>query len=150
MELSGREWGFGDAGGWLGKTVDAAMGEGDLARRAWVVFCPEGEGEREIMPDAILGLPMDLKTVSRVFSILRRERVKISCFLYQKGAENIRGARRITRNYTHLEERFPLLDSSNIHSWLPEMHRLQGGPCSAPTHFIFNRLQTVHALISKN
>lgn len=45
----------------------------------WV--CAEGEGEREIIPDAILGLPIDLKTVSRVFSILRSERVRISCFL---------------------------------------------------------------------
>lgn len=28
------------------------------------------------------------------------------------------------------------------------MQRLQGGPCSAPTHFIFRRRQTVHALRS--
>ncbi len=33
-----------------------------------------------------------------------------------------------------------------MHSWLPARQRLQGGPCSAPTHFILRRLQTVHAL----
>lgn len=43
--------------------------------------CAEGEGEREIMPEAMLGLPMDRRTVSSVRSILRKERVRISCFL---------------------------------------------------------------------
>lgn len=47
---------------------------------------------------------------------------------------------------THLVDRLPRFDSSNIHSWLPVWHRLHGGPCSAPTHFIFKRLQTVQAL----
>lgn len=75
----------------MGKEVDGVIGDGDLARRAWVVFCVEGEGEREIMPDAMLGLPMDLKTVSRVFSILRRDRVKISCFLYPRKNKRKRG-----------------------------------------------------------
>jgi hypothetical protein len=40
-----------------------------------------GEGERESMPDAMDGLPIDRRTVSRVRSILRRERVRSSCFL---------------------------------------------------------------------
>lgn len=40
-----------------------------------------GDGEREIIPDAILGFPIDLNTVSSVFSILRSDRVKSSCFL---------------------------------------------------------------------
>lgn len=49
---------------------------------------------------------------------------------------------------TYLLDRLPRLDSSNMHSWLPAVQRLQGGPCSAPTHFIFRRRQTVHALNS--
>ena len=57
-------------------------GEG-VAMRACVpcVVCADGDGERDSMPDAILGLPRDRRTVSRVRSILRRERVRISCFL---------------------------------------------------------------------
>ena len=47
---------------------------------------------------------------------------------------------------THFEDRFPRLDSSKIHSWFPDKHLLHGGPCSAPTHFILSRLQTVQAL----
>jgi hypothetical protein len=43
-------------------------------------------------------------------------------------------------------ERLPRLDSSKMHSWLPATQRLQGGPCSAPTHFILSRRQTVQAL----
>lgn len=43
--------------------------------------CADGEGDRDIMPEAMLGLPKDRSTVSRVRSILRRERVRISCFL---------------------------------------------------------------------
>lgn len=43
--------------------------------------CPDGEGEREIMPEAMLGLPNERSTVSSVRSILRSERVRISCFL---------------------------------------------------------------------
>lgn len=105
--------------------MGAGGGEGDSARRACVpAVCAEGEGEREIMPEAMLGLPMDRRTVSRVRSILRNERVRISCFF---------------------EDLFPRLDSSKIHSWFPDKHLLHGGPCSAPTHFILSRLQTVHA-----
>lgn len=33
------------------------------------------------MPEAMLGFPSDRSTVSNVRSILRRERVRISCFL---------------------------------------------------------------------
>jgi hypothetical protein len=40
-----------------------------------------GLGEREIIPLAMLGLPMLRSTVSSVRSILRRLRVRISCFL---------------------------------------------------------------------
>lgn len=69
---------------------------------------------------------MDLRTVSSVRSIFRRDLVKSSVFL-------------------GLDDRFPRLDSSKMHSWLPVMQRLQGGPCSAPTHFIFKRRHTVHA-----
>lgn len=47
---------------------------------------------------------------------------------------------------TYLVERLPLFDSSKIHSWFPVWQRLQGGPFSAPTHFIFKRRQTVQAL----
>jgi hypothetical protein len=64
--------------------VDVGAGEGDLARRACVgAFWAEGDGEREIIPETMLGLPIDLRTVSRVFSILRRERVRSSCFLWR-------------------------------------------------------------------
>ena len=45
-----------------------------------------------------------------------------------------------------MDERFPRFDSSKIHSLWPDWQRLQGGPFSAPTHFIFRRRQTVHAL----
>ena len=44
-------------------------------------------------------------------------------------------------------ERFPRLDSSKMHSWFPAWQRLQGGPFSAPTHFILSRRHTIHALI---
>jgi hypothetical protein len=40
-----------------------------------------GEGERETMPEAMEGLPMERKTVSRVCSIFRKDRVRSSCFL---------------------------------------------------------------------
>ena len=40
-----------------------------------------GDGDREIMPDAMLGLPIDLSTVSKVRSIFRRDLVRSSCFL---------------------------------------------------------------------
>ena len=46
----------------------------------------------------------------------------------------------------HLVDRLPRLLSSKMHSWFPVWQRLHGGPCSAPTHFIFNRRQTVQAL----
>ena len=55
----------------------------------------------------------------------------------------------INEHRTHLVDRLPRLDSSKIHSWLPVWQRLQGGPCSAPTHFIFKRRQTVQALSEK-
>ena len=49
---------------------------------AWVFWvCSDGEGERESMPEVMLGLPSERRTVSRVLSILRKERVRISCFL---------------------------------------------------------------------
>ena len=57
-------------------------GEGDWARRACVpAACAEGEGEREFVPGGMPGLPMVRRTVSRVRSILRKERVSTSCFL---------------------------------------------------------------------
>lgn len=87
---------------------------------AWAV----GDGDRDTMPDVMPGLPIDRRTVSRVLSIFRSERVRSSCFF---------------------EERLPRFDSSKIHSWLPAAHRLQGPPCSAPTHFILRRRQTVQA-----
>jgi len=62
--------------------VGAGDSWGDSARRAWVpAACAEGEDEREIMPEAMLGFPMVRRTVSRVRSILRKERVRTSCFL---------------------------------------------------------------------
>ena len=99
-----------------------------------------GDGEREIIPEARLGFPMERRTVSIVFSIFRRERVRISCFLWRvkEGPER--------EGDGYFDERFPRLDSSKTHSWLLARQRLQGGPCSAPTHFILRRLQTVHAL----
>lgn len=70
-------------------------GEGE-ASKAWVVAVwLEGEGDRDIYPEAISGLPIERRTVSNVRSIFRRERVRSSCFL---------------------DERLPLFDSSNIHS----------------------------------
>lgn len=82
--LSGREWSFGEEG-WGKVEVDGeGEGEEEWARRAWVEFWvvgSAGEGEREIMPEARLGFPMERRTVSSVFSIFRRERVRISCFL---------------------------------------------------------------------
>jgi hypothetical protein len=50
------------------------------------------------------------------------------------------------RRWTYLAERFPRLDSSKMHSWLPVRQRLQGGPFSASTHFILRRRHTVQAL----
>lgn len=59
------------------------------------------------------------------------------------------------RRHAHTEkgrqyfvERFPRFDSSKMHSWFPAWQRLQGGPFSAPTHFIFSRRHTIHALIA--
>jgi len=87
--LSGKEWSFGEVGGLIaGDFVDeqAAEGEGgwsDCARRAWVALLLGfgGDDERETMPDAMLGLPIDLSTVSKVRSIFLRDLVKSSCFL---------------------------------------------------------------------
>lgn len=100
-------------------------GEGE-ASKAWVFsIWLEGEGDLDIHPEAMSGLPIERRTVSNVRSIFRRERVSSSCFL---------------------DERLPLFDSSNIHSCPPARHRLQGGPCSAPTHFILRRRHTIQAL----
>ena len=67
------------------------------------------------MPEAMLGFPKERKTVSKVRSILRRERVKISCFL---GLEKLvfHSNSTIFEAITYFVERFPLLDSSKIHS----------------------------------
>lgn len=103
--------------------------------------CGSGDGDRETMPETILGFPMERRTVSKVFSILRRDRESNSCFLRE-----IREGSIHWKVKTYLDERFPRLDSSKIHSWFPEMQRLHGGPCSAPTHFILRRRHTVQAL----
>jgi len=44
----------------------------------------DGEGDLETIPDAMLGLPMDLSTVSRVRSIFLSDLVRSSCFLVLK------------------------------------------------------------------
>lgn len=71
------------------------------------------------------GFPNDRRTMSSVFSILLNDRWRASDFFV---------------------ERFPRLLSSKTHSWPPVSHRLQGGPFSAPTHFILSLRQTVQAL----
>ena len=48
------------------------------------LFVFDGEGDLEIMPDAMLGFPIDLSTVSRVRSIFLRDLVRSSCFLVLK------------------------------------------------------------------
>ena len=89
-ELSESECSFGKPGGILiiseigGMVVEGQSGgdEGDWARSAWVpAVCTKSEDKREIMPKAMLEFPIDRRTVSRVRSILRKERVRISCFL---------------------------------------------------------------------
>ena len=73
-------------------------GEGEFARSACVpTVCADGEGEREIMPEAMLGLPIERRTVSSVRSILRSERVRISCFLDEKGVKKGGGKKRKRR-----------------------------------------------------
>jgi hypothetical protein len=58
------------------------VGDGEAARSACVdAAWPEGEGERDTIPEARLGLPIERKTVSSVRSIFLRDRVNISCFL---------------------------------------------------------------------
>ncbi len=89
----------------------------------------------------MVGFPIDFKTVSSVRSIFRMDLVRISCFL-----KEISNGPRCALDGTHFEDRLPRFDSSKMHSWLPAWQRLHGGPCSAPTHFIFSRRQTVHAL----
>jgi hypothetical protein len=69
-------------------------------------------GERDTIPEVIPGLPIDRSTVSSVRSILRRERVRISCFLLQ--SQNICNQRK--EKEADFEDLFPRLDSSNIHS----------------------------------
>lgn len=76
----------------------------------------EGDGEREIIPEAVLGFPRDLKTVSKVFSIFFMERARISCFLGLKWLKDMDACR---YRPTHLVERLPRFDSSKTHSWLP-------------------------------
>lgn len=56
-------------------------GEGVANNTCVPCVCAEGEAERESMPDAMLGFPNERRTVSSVLSILRNERVRISCFL---------------------------------------------------------------------
>ena len=80
--------------------------------------------------------------MSNVRSIFRRDRVKISCFL---GLQMSLWTQ-VERSGAHLVDRLPRLDSSKMHSWLPVSHLLQGGPFSAPTHFILRRRHTVQAL----
>ena len=53
------------------------------------------------------------------------------------------------KGHTYLEDRFPRLLSSKMHSWPPVWQRLHGGPCSAPTHFILRRRQTVQARLPR-
>lgn len=77
---------------------------------------------------------------------MRNERVSISCFLFRQSALR----RYVSGDKAYLEERLPRFDSSNMHSWLPVEQRLQGGPCSAPTHFILRRRHTVHALAGRS
>ena len=105
--------------------------------------CRLGEGDRDNIPEATEGLPRERRTVSNVRSIFRKERVKISCFL---GLQMSLRMERVAKASAHLVDRLPRFDSSKIHSWLPVWHLLQGGPFSAPTHFIFKRRQTVQAL----
>lgn len=59
-------------------------GEGELMRACVFWVCRVGEGDRESIPDATLGFPRERRTVSRVRSILRKDRVRISCFLRQR------------------------------------------------------------------
>jgi hypothetical protein len=48
------------------------------------MFVFDGEGDLETMPDAMLGFPIDLSTVSKVRSIFLRDLVRSSCFLVLK------------------------------------------------------------------
>ena len=41
----------------------------------------DGDGDLDIIPEAILGLPIERRTVSNVRSIFLSERVSSSCFL---------------------------------------------------------------------
>jgi len=96
--LSGREWSFGEEGCGKAEAEGEGEEEEEWARRAWVVFWAlgsAGEGEREIMPEARLGFPMERRTVSIVFSIFRRERVRISCFLREGQTRTGEGERGI-------------------------------------------------------
>ena len=82
--MSGRLCNFGEPGGWLwmAAVMTGESGGDGVANNGWELGgCPDGDGDREIMPEAILGLPSDRRTVSSVRSILRSERVRISCFL---------------------------------------------------------------------
>ena len=64
----------------LGRTGESG-GDGVASRGCDPCTWFDGDGDREIMPEAMLGLPNERSTVSSVRSILRRERVRISCFL---------------------------------------------------------------------
>lgn len=109
---------------------------------------PLGDGEREERPSARAGLPIERRTVSSVRSIFRSERASTSCFLGLRGSNACKGCDpNADEAKTHLLDRLPRFDSSKMHSWLPVLQRLHGGPLSAPSHFIFSRRQTVHALL---
>ena len=77
----------------MGRVTDWGLSEGGEGVRpskalvlvaTWIL---DGEGDRDIMPDAILGFPMERRTVSSVLSIFRSERVRISCFLQRWGCQ---------------------------------------------------------------
>lgn len=117
--LSGSECILGDVGmmwceEWCMRSGDGG-GEGELMRACVFWVCSVGDGDRESIPDAMLGFPRERRTVSRVRSILRKDRVRISCFL-GKGLTSGEG---LDRDGTYFVERFPRLDSSKIHSWFP-------------------------------
>ena len=85
--LSGKECSLGEPGGRVEGVIEGACRELEEGLSVETWSRPErfeGEGERETIPEAMEdrpGLPMERNTVSRVFSIFRRERVSCSCFL---------------------------------------------------------------------
>ena len=84
--LSGKECNLGEPGCCKeARLADLRGGGGDgVIRVAWVLSPVSGEGDRDSISEAMevmLGFPMERRTVSSVFSILRSERVNCSCFL---------------------------------------------------------------------